>query len=62
MVHYDLKGDNVLLEPLADTSDAEFASPPSAVPPFRVVLADFGEAKAYGCAASANTVRTAKSN
>lgn len=52
MVHYDLKCDNVLLEPLMSTlSDEEFWHPhwppldvTSAIP-FRVSITDFGQSK-----------------
>lgn len=59
VVHYDLKADNVLLEPLPAARGprpgpgpdpnpnpdpaADLWAPPSERPPFRVVLADFGE-------------------
>ena len=45
VIHFDLKCDNILLEPLPGRSEAEFWAPPSSTPPFRVVLADFGESK-----------------
>jgi serine/threonine protein kinase len=45
VIHFDLKCDNILLEPLPGRSEAEFWSPSSATPPFKVVLADFGESK-----------------
>lgn len=45
VVHFDLKCDNVLLEPLPGIKADEFWAPRSAVPPFRVVLGDFGESK-----------------
>jgi serine/threonine protein kinase len=47
VVHFDLKCDNVLLEPLPGRSSLEFWTPTSATPPFRVVLADFGESKLF---------------
>ena len=47
VVHFDLKCDNVLLEPLPGTSASDFWSPPSDRPPFRVVLADFGESRLF---------------
>ena len=50
MVHFDLKCDNILLEPLETTQD------PAALP-FRVVLSDFGESRMYATAGSALTVR-----
>ncbi len=45
VIHFDLKCDNILLEPLPGYSEAEFWAPSSAKPPFKVVLADFGESK-----------------
>jgi len=45
VIHFDLKCDNILLEPLPGRSEAEFWAPSSATPPFKVVLADFGESK-----------------
>ena len=45
VIHFDLKCDNILLEPLPGHSEAEFWAPSSAKPPFKVVLADFGESK-----------------
>ena len=57
VVHFDLKCDNVLLEPLTGASDAEFWRPGSSRPPFRVVLADFGESRMYASADDAVTVR-----
>jgi len=45
VIHFDLKCDNILLEPLPGHSEAEFWAPSSAIPPFKVVLADFGESK-----------------
>jgi serine/threonine protein kinase len=45
VIHFDLKCDNILLELLPGRSESEFWSPSSAIPPFKVVLADFGESK-----------------
>ncbi len=50
MVHFDLKCDNILLEPLETPRDP-------AVLPFRIVLSDFGESRMYQSASSALTVR-----
>jgi len=47
VVHFDLKCDNILLEPLPGISAADFWTPQTARPPFRVVLGDFGESKMY---------------
>ncbi len=57
VVHFDLKCDNVLLEPAEGTPQGEFWRPLSEAPPFRVVLGDFGESCMYGCADDAVTVR-----
>ena len=50
VVHFDLKCDNILLEPHETPRD------PAALP-FRVVLSDFGESRIYSSASSALTVR-----
>ncbi len=47
VLHFDLKCDNVLLEALPGVQEADFWAPSDAVPPFRVVLADFGESKLF---------------
>jgi hypothetical protein len=47
VVHFDLKCDNVLLDPAPAASAEDFWRPPSAHLPFRVVLADFGESKLF---------------
>lgn len=57
VVHFDLKCDNVLLEPVAGAAEDEFWRPGSARPPFRVVLADFGESRMYASADGAVTIR-----
>ncbi|CAL8469507.1 g9048 [Coccomyxa elongata] len=57
VVHFDLKCDNILLEAAAGASEADFWRPASARPPFRVVLADFGESRMYSSAQGAVTVR-----
>eukprot|EP00887_Chlorella_sp_A99_P006671 scaffold3.g6671.t1 len=49
VVHFDLKCDNVLLEPLPGVPAPDFWGPPSEAPPFRVVLADFGESRLFPC-------------
>lgn len=52
IIHFDLKCDNILLELLPGRNEAEFWAPTSSTPPFKVVLADFGESKlAEGAAA-----------
>lgn len=65
VVHFDLKCDNILLQPLPGVSDAQFYAVDAATStaggmlqlPFRSVLADFGEAVQYGSAAEAFTHR-----
>ena len=47
VLHFDIKCDNVLLEPLPGVGEAQFWCPSRADPPFRVVLADFGESKLF---------------
>ena len=46
-VHYDLKADNVLLQPDAGVDAAGLAAPGAPEPPFSVVLADFGESQRF---------------
>lgn len=48
VVHFDLKCDNVLLEPLGAAADVWDPPAGAADAPFRVVLADFGESRAFG--------------
>lgn len=43
VAHFDLKGDNVLLEAAPGCGEDSFWRPGDPRPPFRVVLADFGE-------------------
>ena len=43
VVHFDLKCDNILLEALPGTSQQEFWAPSTDRPPFKLVLADFGD-------------------
>ena len=59
VVHYDLKADNVLLEPLQLGAGGEAAlwRPQAERPAFRVVLADFGESRMYEAAEDALTLR-----
>ena len=57
MVHFDIKGDNILLEPLPGCSERDFWSPPTEEPPFRVLLADFGESRIFSALDADTTVR-----
>jgi serine/threonine protein kinase len=57
LVHYDMKGDNVLVQPLPGVSDAELFNPCSATPPFTLVVADFGESKLFGAGVAAFSAR-----
>eukprot|EP01105_Mastigella_eilhardi_P019982 TRINITY_DN4728_c0_g1_i4.p1 TRINITY_DN4728_c0_g1~~TRINITY_DN4728_c0_g1_i4.p1 ORF type:complete len:1345 (-),score=379.66 TRINITY_DN4728_c0_g1_i4:118-4152(-) len=45
--HYDLKCDNLLVEPHSGVSDEDFWNQPTGTPNFSVCLADFGDAKIY---------------
>ena len=59
VVHYDIKADNFLLEPEISCSVKEFWDPPqerwNEVPPFRVLISDFGESRVYAGFQSART-------
>ena len=57
IVHFDIKSDNILLEPLPEVSENEFWHPNPGVLPFRIVLADFGESKQFANIDGATTVR-----
>jgi serine/threonine protein kinase len=57
VVHFDLKGDNILLEPLPGCSEDDFWAPTSSRLPFNVVLADFGESKIFSALDADITVR-----
>ena len=57
MVHFDLRGDNILLEQLPGCSEEEFWAPLTSRPPFNVVLADFGESKMFSALDAGTTVR-----
>jgi len=48
VVHFDIKCDNVQLEPRPGAAPSDVAAPPTATPPFRPVLVDFGESKDFG--------------
>lgn len=52
LVHFDLKCDNVFVQPLPGMSDEGFWSPVDDAPPFEVVLGDFGDSHDFsqaGC-------------
>lgn len=57
IVHFDLKGSNVLVDPLPGVSDTELWGPKGSEPPFTAVLADFGEAREYRSRDEAFTAR-----
>ena len=48
VVHFDVKCDNIQLDPLPGASAADIAAPPNATPLFKVVLVDFGESRDFG--------------
>ena len=71
IIHFDLKGENVLLEPRPGVSDAQLFSPGPHAPqqhtqqqqqdyslPFDTHLADFGESVEYGSPEGAFTQRS----
>lgn len=57
VVHFDLKPQNIYLEPLPGTSDADFWAPPTETPTFRIVIGDFGESKMFPPDSSSYTLR-----
>ena len=57
LVHFDIKGENVLLESLTGAEEDTVWSCPPDQPPFKCVLADFGVSRQYASAAAAFTVR-----
>lgn len=57
VVHFDLKPQNIYLEPLPGVSDSDFWNPPTDEPPFRVVVGDFGESKMFPPDSSNHTMR-----
>jgi hypothetical protein len=57
VVHFDLKLQNVFLEPLAGVTDRDFWMPPTETPTFRIVLGDFGESKMWAGEAGGSTTR-----
>lgn len=48
VVHFDIKCDNIQLQPVPGAEPADVAAPPTEQPPFRVVLIDFGESRDFG--------------
>lgn len=52
IVHFDLKCDNIFVQPLPGMSEQDFWSPVDEQPPFEVVLGDFGDSHDFsqaGC-------------
>ena len=51
IVHFDIKADNILLDPVDEhISDYDFYGPPAGPDslPFSICLADFGESEIFG--------------
>lgn len=60
IVHFDLKCDNILVEPIcAGEHELDPLELPSERPPFNVILADFGEARMFDASELAATSRCA---
>ena len=57
VVHFDIKAENILLEPLPGCSEQEFWRPSSDRLPFKVILADFGESRMFASMDDDRTVR-----
>lgn len=57
VAHFDLKCDNVLLEPLPGVDEEAFWAPVSDQLPFEVVLADFGDSCDFSCSDRKFTTR-----
>ena len=57
VVHFDLKCDNVLLEPLPGVDEEAFWAPTSDELPFQIVLADFGDSCDFSHSDSKHTSR-----
>lgn len=57
VAHFDLKCDNVLLEPLPGVDEEAFWAPVSDQLPFEVVLADFGDSCDFSCSDHKFTTR-----
>ena len=52
VVHFDLKCDNIFVQPLPGVSEQDFWAPVDEQPPFEVVLGDFGDSHDFsqaGC-------------
>jgi|Transcript_10206 hypothetical protein len=62
VVHYDIKADNFLLEPETSCSVKDFWDPSqerwNEVPPFRVLISDFGESRRYAGLHNAGTLHS----
>ncbi|GMH42241.1 hypothetical protein BSKO_10160 [Bryopsis sp. KO-2023] len=58
IIHFDLKCNNILLEHLPEVGEDEFWLPETERLGFRVVLADFGEARSYSGKETPATVRS----
>ena len=56
VVHFDLKCDNILLDPLKGQEE-QMWHPSSSLVPFKAVLADFGTARQYASSSMAHTRR-----
>ncbi|ELP94945.1 hypothetical protein EIN_250390, partial [Entamoeba invadens IP1] len=57
IIHYDIKCENFLIEPLPGVSLDAVTNPQTEIPPFRLCLADFGEACVYRNDKEANATR-----
>ena len=56
VIHYDVKADNFLLEPIPGCSAEEFWNPKDSEPPFRAVVTDFGESRLFSPFETAGTL------
>ncbi|EMS17468.1 Nucleotide exchange factor RasGEF P family protein, putative, partial [Entamoeba histolytica HM-3:IMSS] len=57
IIHFDIKCENFLIEPLPGVSLETVNNPQTEIPPFKLCLADFGEACVYRNDKEANTTR-----
>ena len=57
IAHFDLKCHNILLEKLPGAEEEEFWQPSSDQPPFKVVLADFGDSCDFSLSGQLFTTR-----